>query len=387
MRRHLRDKVMENLVFCKTLIYFWLCSIHSTIHAESGRANRIFDSLNDQFSKKSAAKDQQFGEFFLVLIAGAVLIFVIWLAYQFIMSRKKNSSPDTAWGLYKKLCRVHRLSMKERFVIHKVYRHNGLDDPLPLFVEPNYFKQVLADETMSRYHATVQDILQKLYGSDQALPQKPTDDDEMPQEILQEIKMDENSLKKHNTEHAEFETVGAVEDDPGEVSEDSSIGRFEEYPSFAGGENPSSAGTKVLLNPIPGRMAFSSLVEPFRRLSTEIAAVSIQHNLSDGRGMNERTFDAMSEQRIIHPEPQSPLFPKSNVPSPDEMLVGDSRRTDRHSSVSPTPRYLRYKDTSTDGITRRPSDYRLNQNATSPRLEEVVSLDGIARMETIVVGK
>jgi hypothetical protein len=127
--------------------------------------------------------------------------------------------------------------------------------------------------------------------------------------------------------------------------------------------------SKVLLHTIPGQTAFASLITPFNRLSTEIAAVSIQHNLADGRGMNARTFDGVSKARNAKPEPQSPLFPKSNVPSPGEMLASDSAQPDRQTAISPTPQYLR------------------TRTATSSAVSTKRQIEDIARMETIVMGR
>ena len=385
MERHMEYKTRKILSCCKSFIILWLYSISSNVLAQNGRGEKIFESLNNQFSAKSAAKDQQFGEFFLLVIAGVVLIFVAWLAYQFLLHRKKSASPDTAWGLYHKLCRVHNLSMKEKYVVRKVYRLMGLEDPLPLFVEPNYFKQVLADETMQQYHLTAQSLLDKLFGSGQALSQQTIRAAELPTETSQEANRNDILIENQHIESEETETVHITMDVPNDMSEESHAEYFDETQLMAQGEKLSSHATKVLLNPIPGRTAFSSLVEPFKQLSTEIAATSIQHNLTaDGRGMNERTFDAISEQRKKHSEPQSPLFPKTNVPSPNEMFTEESRRTDHPSSVSPTPQYLRtQKVTSTEGLAKRQSDFRVNRSTISQKPEDSFSVEDIARLETV----
>ena len=384
-----KHKMLEILIYCKAFICIELCSIHSNILANSSRSEKIFDSISDQFSTKSAVKDQQFGEFFLLIISGVVLVFVAWLAYQFILYRKRISSPDTPWGLYKKLCQVHNLSVKEKYVIRMISRQNGLEDPLPLFVEPNYFKQVLADETMYRYHLTTQNLLNRLFASSQVQSPQKIEIGKPPLETSQELNTDENSHRSQSAKQEKHETVHAMVNIPMNIPDESDTGHFEKMQTHAGGEKQSPPPTKVLLNPIPGQTAFSSLVEPFRRLSTEIAATSIQHNLTDGRGMNERTYDAMSELRRMYPESQSPLFPKVSVPSPDEMLTEELRRTDqRHSFGSPTPQYLRtYKVAPTGGLVKRQGDARVNRITISPKPGEGLSFEDIARLETIVSWK
>ena len=362
MGRNLLYKILKMAGNCKIFVALGICLIHAQIYAQNEKAKQIFENINDTFSAKPSAKDHQFGEFFLLLIAGAVLIFVIWLAYQFYVQRKQNSSPDTAWGLYKKLCQVHNLSLKERYVIRTVCRWNELDDPLPLFVEPNFFKQVLADATMQRYHPVVHSILDKLFGHWHELSQHAGPLGSRPPEDSQ----DDNT-----SDHQQLNFVTK----DGDVASDPSAVHLEQTPAKSDQEQLTSFhGTKVLLNPIPGRMAFSALVEPMSRLSTEIAAVSIQHNLTDGRGMNNKTFDGIGEQRNINAEPQSPLFPKSNVPSPNEMLASEPRRTDQRSPISSTPQYLRTHNSQ-----------RNNRREAMPKRD--TAFENTTMSEAVVMGK
>jgi len=363
MGRNLLYKILRTAGKCKIFVFLGLCLIHAKIFAQSEKSKQVFDSISDALSGKSSTKDHQFGEFFLLLTAGAVLIFVIWIAYQFYVQRKHNLAPDTAWGLYKKLCHVHNLSFKERYVIRKVCRLNDLGDPLPLFVEPNYFKHILADKTMYRFHELVQRLLEKLFSSGQESIEA---NDVNPLENCQE-----NLVKQ--------EEVAQVEQQTGHFTTDFSVSDFEQSPVSSGQEKPLPPATRVLLNPIPGRMAFSSLAEPLHRLTTEIASESIRHNLSDGRGMNERTYNGIGELRQHGSEPQSPLFPKSNVPSPSEMLASESRKADQPSPASSTPQYLRaHKDTS-------PVVFAKHQNA--PHHYRTVTFENIAMLETTITGR
>jgi len=333
MEHNLLSTLMRTAVNCKIFVFLWLCLIHSQIFAQSEKANQIFDSISNKFSAKSPSNDHQLGEFFLLFVAGAVLVLVIWLAYQLYSQRQQSLSPDSAWGLYNKLCQVHNLSLKERSVIRKVCRWNGLDDPLPLFVEPNYFKQILRDETMFRFHRVIQTILDKLFRQGQELIEM--------NDVQTGEKSNAHPIENGQVNLVNHETVRHVEHQADHPAADLPSAHFEQSSASSTHEKSLPSMTKVLLNPIPGRMAFSSLVEPVHRLTSEIAAESIRHNLSDGRGMNERTYNATGEQRQVSPEPQSPLFPKSNVPSPHEMLANESRRIGRSSTVSSTPQYLK----------------------------------------------
>ena len=368
-------KILKTADNCRIFVFLGLCLIHAKIYAQRDDAKQIFESISDSLSAKSS-KDHQFGEFFLLLFAGAVLIFITWLAYQFYVQRKQSVSPDSAWALYKKLCQVHNLSLKERSVIRKVRRWNELEDPLPLFIEPNYFKQILADEKMIRFHLVVQELLKKLFSPEQEMSQE-----------LPEVNND-NSQENHQENLLGPEAVHQVEHQTGNLAAEMTSAHIEQSPALSGQEKPSLPITKVLLNPIPGRMAFSSLVEPLHRLTTEIAAESIRHNLSDGRGMNERTYDGIGELRQVVPEQQSLLFPKSHVPSPAEMLANESRQVDLSSSVSPTPQYLRtHKETAPVVSGKFQSDSRHNRNSTLPKPGEAITFENIAMLETMVTGK
>lgn len=363
MGRFLLYKVHGMACYCKALSCLGLYLIPAQIFAEREKADQVFESLSNQFTGKTAPKDHQFGEFFLLIIAAVVLVFVTWLAYQFLMYRKRVYSPDSAWGLYRKLCQVHNLSLREKLVVRKVCSQNGLDDPLPLFVEPNFFKQVLADATLHRYHPVVQNILDKLFGQWHQLSQQASPSGNLPPEDRKDEK---------TSDHQPLNPV--IKDD--ELASDPPAVHLEQIPAIPDQEQLTSfPGTKVLLNPIPGRMAFSALVEPISRLSTEIAATSIQHNLTDGRGMNERTFVAFGEQHDIIAEPQSPLFPKPNVPSPSEMLTSETRRADQYPPISPTPQYL------------RTHDRRVPQREARSKRDDAFVFEDVAMLETIVMGR
>jgi hypothetical protein len=378
MGRNLFCKILGMACHCKVFASLGLYLTHAQIFAQTEKVNQTFESISDTFSAKSSAKDHQFGEFFLVLIAGAVLVFVIWLAYQFYAQRKQNLSPDSAWGLYEKLCQIHNLNQNERSVIRKVCRWNGLDDPLPLFVEPNYLKSVLADEAMLRFHEVVQGILDKLFRPGQELIEA--------NRVHSEEKSDNGFHENRQKNLADHETPHRVEYQTGNAADDTAPVYFERSSASSSQENLSPFMTKVLLNPIPGHMAFSSLVEPVHQLTSEIASASIRHNLSDGRGMNERTYNGLGELRQTTPEPQSPLFPKSNVPSPGEMLANESRRTNPQSLVSPTPQYLKtHKETSPVVSGKSQSDLQHNPNATPAHRGQSVSFENIAMLETIVM--
>jgi len=381
MGSYLKQDITGKRITFKALICLGLCLIHASLFAIDERASQVFDGINKHFGGNSDTTDQQFGQFFLLITAGVVLVLVVGLAYQLFMQSSMSSAPETSWGLYKKLCRVHRLSMSEKYVVRKLYRLVGLEDPLPLFVEPNYLKQILTDTTMIQYHATVQNILHKLFDSGQTIPQSNPETFEQPTEAEGIDNRDERRIVRQERNIGQSEAFEQTRDDTDNISEDTPTLPFGRVPFFPGHEKQSTGATKVLLNPIPGQAAFSSLLGPMSRISSEIAATAIRHNLSDGGKMNERTYDGIGGTQKTAQEPQTPLFPKSHVPSPDEMLTEESGKT--QSSVSPTPQYLQsHKEAPFSVLGKRQNDIR-HHRTLSP--SQPSAHDHVTLLETMVM--
>ena len=375
----LKIKIIDKLLVCLTL-----CLFHVNTFAEDKQSKQIFDGISRQFSSSSPAKGQQSGELFLLLITAVVLIFVVWLAYQFFGQKEKHTTADNAWDVYKKLCRAHNLSVTEKHVVRKVYHQIGLDDPLPLFVEPEYFRQMLSDESMSSCHSIVRDIMKKLFEPNPVSPQIFVSEEnsdniiETPVETVVSPVLEKEAAHRtahlahtlddaashHHFENAPVEQK-IIQEPVGGPSRHV-IGKntqTEELSENAQNNQNMSNSSKVLLNTISRQSALSSLLEPFNQMTTEIAAVSIRHSLSEGGELNQRTFDAIGTRQNSNPEPLTPAFPKSNVPTPQEMLGGE-QRADSASHASPTPQFLQRKIRATSPVAFSPirrGDIRFEQ--------------------------
>ena len=400
MQSVLKIKAIDKFFVCLTL-----CLFHVNTFAKDMQSKQIFDGINRQFSSSSPAKGQQSGELFLLLITAAVLIFVVWLAYQFFGQKEKHSTAENAWDVYKKLCRAHNLSVTEKHVVRKVYRQLGLDDPLPLFVEPEYFRKMLNDESMSSCHSIVRDIMKKLFEPNPVSPQivVPAEDsdntiDAPIETVANPVSEKETEYKTAHPAHASDDVVSHhhIENAP---VEQKIIQETVDRPSrHAIGEKMSTEKTdantqntsNVLLNTVPGQSVLSSLLEPYNQMTTEIAAVSIRHTLSEGGEMNQRTFDAVGIRQNGHSEPSTPAFPKSNVPTPQEMLGGDPQRADSASHASPTPQFLQRRIRMTSPVAFSPirrGDMRFEQEQSPIPANNGNTQEAIALLETIVTKK
>ena len=399
----LNIKAIDKLLICLTL-----CLFHVNSFADDKHSKQIFDGISKQFSSSSPAKGQQSGELFLLLITAAVLVFVVWLAYQFFGQKEKHTTADNAWDVYKKLCRAHNLNVTEKHVVRKVYRQIGLDDPLPLFVEPEYFRQTLNDESMSSCHSIVRDIMKKLFEQNTVSPQIVVPEEysdnviETPIETLVnpaalEIEAAhrtahlahvlDDTASRHHFENAPIEQKN-IQEPIGGASRyiiEENLPTEETVVNIQNNQNASN----VLLSTIPGQSALTSLLEPFNQMTTEIAAVSIRHTLSEGGELNQRTFDAVGARQNGHPEPLTPAFPKSNVPTPQEML-GSEQRADSASHASPTPQFLQRRirvSSPTTFSQMRRGDIRFDQERSPIPSNNGNTQEAVALLETIVTKK
>ena len=70
-----------------------------------------------------------------VFVAGAV-----FLLFRLARSNKKDFCSNSTAGLFRELCRAHRISASNRRLLQRLAAARGLDNPAILFVEPRHFK-------------------------------------------------------------------------------------------------------------------------------------------------------------------------------------------------------------------------------------------------------
>ncbi|MDR1384451.1 MAG: hypothetical protein LBJ67_11515 [Planctomycetaceae bacterium] len=376
--------------------------ISSTVWAaESNTGTEIIKGLNKQFT---ASPKQPIPYWFPVTVTVFILLFVIWVVYK-IYSYSQKIDADNPWSLYKQLCKVHHLSFIEKRVIYKVLHENQLSDPLPLFVEPEYLKKAINDDSLKNDHDIIQNIFDKLFqpkvqqqanqsNGNNDLPRSPEVKELFPEpptesarETMEQMQSQEKNIKEEiavstQPSYSDFEKT-EIEKMPDKNEENISLGATQE-------ENPISfehgkSNGKVLLSPIPGGKAFFSLAEPVGQISSEIAAVAIQYNLSNGYGLNSRSFESIHRQQHEAESEMSPhLFPKSQTP-PTMDVLSEQRisRTDKHAVISPTPKYLQEKRSAGNENTKNRSENigRLHL----PKSGEMFTMEDIHLLESIIM--
>jgi hypothetical protein len=368
---------------------------------EPSTGREIIDGINKHFT---ANPKPPVPYWFPVTITVFASLLIIWVIYQ-ICSYFQKIDADNPWSLYKQLCKVHHLNFIEKRVIHKLLQENQLNDPLPIFVEPEYLKKAIDDDSLKNDRMVVQILLDKLFQPEiRQQANRSTDNDKSSEvkeiiqespaesslESMQQIQTPEEKNLKEEVIVSSRQSFSHFEDT--EVKKMS--GKNEEEIHFeevqkenqAFSENGKNNG-KVLLSPIPGERAFSSLAEPVGQISSEIAAVAIQYNLSNGYGLNSRSFECIHRQQHEAETENSPhLFPKSQTP-PTVDILSEQRisRTDKHAVASPTPKYLQEKRSSAEKTKSHPQTSENSGRLHLPKAGEMFTMEDIHLLESIVM--
>ncbi|HOM18422.1 MAG TPA: hypothetical protein PK777_09585 [Thermoguttaceae bacterium] len=77
--------------------------------------------------------------FWVAVLIGAAVIAALWLATRWLRSgqQRKKSRP---WGLFFTLCRRHRLTYSERWLLWNLARSRTPDAPARIFLDPDLFR-------------------------------------------------------------------------------------------------------------------------------------------------------------------------------------------------------------------------------------------------------
>ena len=107
--------------------------------------------------------------FFLFLI-----VLTVGLIYFDIYIRQRNKAGiDNPHYLFTELVRAHDLNRVEKHFLSDFADESDLEDPLPLFIEPEYFLAALDDDRFRESHRMIAYLLKKLFNIEHADFQMP----------------------------------------------------------------------------------------------------------------------------------------------------------------------------------------------------------------------
>ena len=97
------------------------------------------------------------GIFILVAVTGGLI------AWSFYRRHQSKTAVDSPRYLFTELARVHELTWVERQFLLNFADESDLEDPLPLFIEPQYFLSALDNDRYQESHRTIAYLLKKLF--------------------------------------------------------------------------------------------------------------------------------------------------------------------------------------------------------------------------------
>ena len=360
----------------------------------------MIQQMGKNFSADTA-NDSRLGEVGVLIFAVIAVLGIIGVYYYFFVGKGETSSGDNDQTLFRKLCQIHQLKRRERKILQKISKTCGLDTSLPFFIEPKFFEQSLTYESLESHRPMIRKIFNKLF--EQSL--KNTSDfqpSKKTETVFEAVQKDGKSVKPVFSETPMAKTAKEAILS-GEY--DTSVSNSREIPSEIGETIPSdehkNAGDvapeehgfrttprrTVAYPSVPGASVLTSLVKTVNEMSSEIAATSIRHTLSDGNELNQRTFNAaLGQTDFERGEDQTPAFPKSSVPTPEEMLFLDPQH--RHpGKASPTPRFLQTKVhvISPPGRVLAGKTENVRESfSQKSKIGETLTMDDVALLEKIV---
>jgi hypothetical protein len=84
--------------------------------------------------------DWSFGWAGVASIAAAALAIVIclWILSSYLAAERERNK-NSPWRLFADLCKAHKLSRRERSIVHRLAQQLQLEQPAILFVEPTWY--------------------------------------------------------------------------------------------------------------------------------------------------------------------------------------------------------------------------------------------------------
>ena len=95
------------------------------------------ERLANAFRERQVRMDS--GDVVIAVLLLLGLVVALWLLSRLPSRRTRGASPSRPLVLLLSLCRAHKLAWSECWLLWRVARHHGLDDPARLFVEPERF--------------------------------------------------------------------------------------------------------------------------------------------------------------------------------------------------------------------------------------------------------
>jgi hypothetical protein len=102
---------------------------------------------------------------YLAAVIGFIFLIVLALICERYLAYRIKIAADSPSSLFFELCVAHQLTRIERNIIERVARSAGIDDPLPIFIEPNYLQNAVYNNAFKDAQQNIEYLLAKLFES------------------------------------------------------------------------------------------------------------------------------------------------------------------------------------------------------------------------------
>ncbi len=127
---------------------------------ENDKLQRMFRAMRDSQTKIS---DTQVAVGFVIVLAFLVVLAMMAMMFE---RRQNRRSYHSAGGLFNDLCKAHRLTFKQRWLLRRLSRFQKLRVPARLFIEEERFDLVNVPTTLRPYAKEFYTIRATIYRDD-----------------------------------------------------------------------------------------------------------------------------------------------------------------------------------------------------------------------------
>ncbi|MDR1923834.1 MAG: hypothetical protein LBQ66_05630, partial [Planctomycetaceae bacterium] len=100
---------------------------------------------------------------YLATIIGLIALIVIAVLFERYMRYRMDTTADSPAALFMELCLAHRLTRMERNLIERVAEASDIDNPLPVFLDPQYLAKSSNDNKFITSRQNIEYLLGKLF--------------------------------------------------------------------------------------------------------------------------------------------------------------------------------------------------------------------------------
>ena len=126
-------------------------------------SDEILRKSSQEFSSRSGSAGILI---FIIFFAFLAVLAIGLIVFDIFIRRRNKVGYDNPRYLFSELVRAHELTRVEKQFLLDFADESGMEDSLPLFVEPRYFLAALDDDRFQESHKMIEYLLKKLFDID-----------------------------------------------------------------------------------------------------------------------------------------------------------------------------------------------------------------------------